>query len=59
MTHFSIFARLPVTKMAASSSDNCKPGAGDAQSAQRHVVGCDRHDVAGAVAANFRTLFRR
>ena len=47
MTQFSILARLPVTKTAASSSDNCNPEPVMRKSAQRHVVCCDRHDVAG------------
>ena len=53
MTLFSIRARLPVTKTAASSSDQIQAGTGDAQSAHRDIVGRDRHDVAVAIAANF------
>ena len=34
-------------------------GAGDAQSAQRDVIGRDRDDFANAVAANLRAVRRR
>ena len=57
MTQFSIVARLPVTKTAASSSDNCNPEPVMRNPRQRDIISCDRDDFAGAVAANLRAGF--
>ena len=57
MTLFSIVARLPVTKTAASSSDNCKPE--PVMRSPRSVTSSAAMvtTLPDAVAANFRAAF--